>query len=944
MREDRDVVLRILGPVRIRIGDGWSTPGPAQLRLLVGLLAWQDGRVVPVEELVDAMWDSEPPRSARASLQSLVTGLRHLLEQLPDAALARCGDGYRMELAAGAVDLDRFRSLSHSARAAAGTAAIELFDAALELWRGEALADACDTAEVRAIRQGLAREHMSAVQDRLACLLECGRLREAAAELPAAAARHPLDEAIAGMLMTTLYRSGQRADALRAFRQLRLRLDAELGVEPGPDVQRLHQRILSGDADPAAVQPLTPPGRSPGVVPRQLPAAPGQFVGRAHELRRLDETIGLLEGPGQAPVVWLITGSGGIGKSSLAAHWAHRAAGDFPDGQLYLDFKGFSPAARPVRTEEAIRGFLPALGVPYTDLPESVDAQTALYRSMLSGKRVLVVLDNALDAEQVRALIPGGPGCAAVVTSRSTLEGVVVSVGARVLNVDVLSQAESRELITCRIGAVRARGEAGAVAELARSCGGLPLALAIVAAHAAARPAVPLTAIAAEFAGQSRLDALETSEEASSIREVLSWSYRQLNQSAARMFRLLGLHPGPSTSIAAAAGLGGIDQVAAHRAITELTQAHLLGEHVPGRFFCHDLLHAYAAEQAAVGEDVREREAATRRLVDHYLHSATAAARVLYPSPDPLELDPMQPGASPEPMHARKAALEWMRAEHRVLLAVIDTAAAAGLEDRAWKLAAVLTDYLDREGHWHDLAAVGHLAIAAARRSGDQQGEAHAHFALGTAYLRFGWHDAARRHLLRAIAQFCDGDATARRAHCHVLLGRVLADQGLHTRARIEAEHALELYRAARHRVGEATALGDLGSYLATLGDHATAVAFCRSAVYLHREVGNRAEEAHAWNHLGFAMHKIGDEAAATDCYRRALDLLQEVSDRPERAAILTRLGDTYRTTGNRESARAAWRQALTILDRLHDRGADDVRSRLQDGLSNVAASGLFEP
>jgi tetratricopeptide (TPR) repeat protein len=746
------------------------------------------------------------------------------------------------------------------------------------------------------------------------------------------------------MLMTTLYRSGQRADALRAFRQLRLRLDAELGVEPGPELQRLHQCILSGDADPAAVQPFTPPHRSPAVVPRQLPAAPARFVGRAHELRRLDETIGLLDGSGQAPVVWLITGCGGIGKSSLAAYWAHRAAGDFPDGQLYVDLEGFSRAARPVRIDEAIRGFLQALGVAYADLPESADAQAALYRSVLAGKRVLVLLDNALDADHVRALIPGGPGCAAVVTSRSTLEGLVVSAGARVINVDVLSQAESRELITRRLGADRARAEAGAVAELARSCGGLPLALAIVAARAAARPTVPLTAVAAEIGRQSRLDALETSEEASSIREVLSWSYRQLSQPAARMFRLLGLHPGPSTSIAAAASLGGIDQLAAHRAIAELTQAHMLSEHVSGRFFCHDLLHAYAAEKAAADEDGSVREAATRRLVDHYLHSAATAARVLYPSPDPLELDPMEPGALPEPLNARRAALAWLRAEHRVLLAVIEAAAAAGLEDRAWKLAAVLTDYLDREGHWHDLAAVGRLAIAAARRSGDQHGEAHAHLALGTAYLRFGWHDTARRHLLRAIAQFCDGDARARRARCHVVLGRVLADQGLHARARIEAEHALELYRAARHRVGEATALGDLGSYLATLGDHATAVAFCRSAVYLHREVGNRAEEAHAWNHLGFAMHKIGDEAAATDCYRRALDLLQEVSDRPERAAILTRLGDTYRTTGNRELARAAWRQALTILDRLHDRGADDVRSRLQDGLLNVAAAGRFEP
>lgn len=937
MHADGGVVLRILGPVRVLTADGWSAPCSAQLRLLIGLLAWQGGRVVPVEELIDGIWGSGPPRSARASLQSLVTRLRHLLEQVPEAALARCGDGYRMELAEGAVDVDRFRSLSRRARSASGPAAIELFDAALALWQGKALADVCDTDEVRTIRQGLSREHMSAVQARLACLLECGRLGEAAAELPEAAARYPLDEGIAGMLMTTLFRSGQRADALRVFRQLRLRLDIELGVEPGSELQRLHQRILSGDAQPASAAdppisqpPIPPPRRTGALVPRQLPAAPAQFVGRAHELRGLDETVGLLDGPGQAPVVWLITGAGGIGKSSLAVYWAHRAAADFPDGQLYVDLRG-SSAARLLRIHQVIRGFLRALGVPNADIPESFDAKCALYRSVLAGKRVLVVLDNALDAEQVRPLIPGGPGCAAVVTSRGTLEGLVVSAGARVINLELLSQADSRELIARRLGPARARCEAGAVAELARTCGGLPLALAIVAARAAAKPSVPLSAVAAELAGKSPLDALESSEGTNSIREVLSWSYRQLSEPAAHMFRLLGLHPGPSTSVAAAAALAAVDQVAASHAITELTDAHLLCEHVPGRFFCHELLHAYAAEESSTSEGGGACAAATRRLVDHYLHTAAAAAEALYPVPEPLELGPIEPGASPEHMPTRKAANDWFRAEQRVLIAVVRAATAAGLDDPAWKLAVVLADHLEREGHWHDLAAAGRLAIAAARRCGNQNGEAHAHLASGTAHLRFGWHTTARRHLLRAIDLFRESGATAWRARCHVVLGRVLADQGDRSGACVEAQRALVLSREVGHRAGEATAMADLGSYLATLGDHVAALAHCRSAVATYRDLAYPADEAHAWNQLGFALHAAGDEGAATDCCRRALDLLREVADRPERAIILTRLGDAYRAAGNRAMAQTGWRQALAILERLHDHSADDVRAKLNE-------------
>ncbi len=994
----RDIVVRVLGPVRLRADDSWRVPASPQLRLVLGLMALRIGQVVPVAELIDAIWEDEPPRSARASLQALMTRLRQLLKPLPGASLTRCGDGYLLELDQDLVDAERSRSLGRAARAADGATAIPLFDAALALWNGPALADAPDTDRVTAIRHGLAEERLSMLQDRLACMLACGREREAGAELPAALTRYPLNERLAGMLMATWYRSGQRAEALAVFRQIRGRLVAELGVEPGAELQLLHQRILAGDvglADghrPAAIdghrpadaedhrpavavgpQPAVagggafvpanghqagPPGNGqrsvlaagpprpadgqehagtfpvlpvrPWLVPRQLPAAPAQFIDRAAELARLDELIGQTAEPSGEAQVRAVVGSPGVGKSALATVWAHRAAGHFPDGQLYVNLKGFAPAARPVLPEQAIRGFLQALGVPSAEIPESPDAQAALYRSVLSSKRVLVVLDNARDAEQVRPLLPGSSRCAVLITSRARLDGLVATVGARILTLDVMSEAESRELIVRRLGAARAQAEPEAVADLARLCAGLPLGLAIVAARAAARPGFRLAALSAELAGgDARLDALETADTTSSVREVFSWSYRQLSQPAARMFRLLGLHPGLDITVAAAASLGGTGRTQARRALAELTGAHLLTEHVPGRFTGHDLLRAYAAELAAEGETEVDRDLARRRLGDHYLHTAAAAGRRLCPARPPVVLDTPQPGAVPEKFASYAEALSWFSAEHQVLLAVADAAAATCGDASAWQLPALLTDYLNLEGHWHDLAALGRAALAAAEQAGDGLGRAHAHASIGVANLRVGCYDTARSHLLRASSLFREADATAWQARNHLTVGVLFDRQGRHDKAKRQAERALSLYQDLGYRAGEAHALMNLGWHLANLGDGLAAVAHSRRALDLNREVGNPVGEAYAWDNLGYAMHLLGDDAEAIACYRRALKVLREVRDRAAQGEVLARLGDIYSSVGNKAMAKAVWRRALAILEELHDLGADEVRSRL---------------
>ena len=971
----REIVVRVLGPVRLRAGDGWQVPASPQQRLVLGLMALRIGQVVPVAELVDAIWETEPPRSARASLQALMTRLRQLLKPLPGAALTRCGDGYLLEFDQDLVDAERSRSLGRAARAADSPAAIPLFDTALALWNGPALADAPDTERVMAIRHGLAEERLSMMQDRLACMLACGREREAAAELPAALARHPLNERLAGMLMATWYQAGQRAEALAVFRQIRGRLVAELGVEPGAELQLLHQRILAGDVghQPAAADGRAPapvnghqagpgnghqagPGNGqrpangqprpaggqeyagavpalpvrPWLVPRQLPAAPAQFVDRAAELARLGELIGQAAEPGGEAQVLAVVGSPGVGKSALATVWAHRAAGHFPDGQLYVNLKGFGPAARPVLPEQAIRGFLQALGVPSAEIPESPDAQAALYRSVLAGKRVLVVLDNARDADQVRPLLPGSGRCAVLIASRDRLDGLAATVGARILTLDVMSEAESRELIVRRLGAARAQAEPEAVADLARLCAGLPLGLAIVAARAAARPGFRLAALSAELGGgDGRLDALETADTTSSVREVFSWSYRQLSQPAARMFRLLGLHPGPDITVAAAASLGGTGRPQARRALAELAGAHLLTEHVPGRFTGHDLLRAYAAELAAEGEDEAGRALARRRLGDHYLHTAAAAGRRLCPARPAVTVGAAQPGTVPEKFTSYAEALAWFSAEHQVLLAVADAAAAACDDACAWQLPAVLTDYLNREGHWHDLAALGRAALAAAEQAGDGLGRAHAHASIGVANLRVGCYGTARTHLLRASSLFREAGATAWQARNHLTVGVLFDRQGRHDKARRQAERALSLYQGLGYRAGEAHALENLGWHLAMLGAGPAAVVHCRQALDLHREVGNLVGEAHAWDHLGYAMHLVGDDAEAIACYRRALKLLREVRDRAEQGGVLARLGDIYSAVGNKAMAKAVWRRALAILEELHDLGADEVRSRL---------------
>jgi tetratricopeptide (TPR) repeat protein/transcriptional regulator with XRE-family HTH domain len=716
-----------------------------------------------------------------------------------------------------------------------------------------------------------------------------------------------------GLVPGQLLTLRDRALAERAAAEARSLLDLA-GTAAGADAG------TAGQAETAAGQV--------GAVPRYLPAAAAPFVGRAAALAELDRI--LREHSASATVVIsAIGGMAGIGKTALAVHFARCAATRFPDGQLYVNLRGFGPPERPVTAAEAIRGFLDALRVPAARIPPDLDAQAGLYRSVLAGRRVLVVLDNARDAGQVRPLLPGAPGCLVLVTSRSLLSGLVASDGAHLIDLDLLTPAECRDLLAARLGPHRVAVEPQAVAQITAACGRLPLALAILAARAAARPGFPLRALAAELRS-GPLDALAAdSDPATDVRTVFSWSYRALSPAAARLFRLLSLPSGASISAPAAASLAGLPMLETRPLLTELTAAHLICEQAPGRYACHDLLRAYARQLARDEDCDRQRDAAIGRVLDHYLHTAHAADRLLDPSRDVITLGPARPGVSPQQHADRRRSLAWFTAEHAVLLAAVDDAAAAGSDACAWQLAWTLWPFLDRRGHWHDQAATGRAALAAARRLADPQAQARAHRLLATAYLALDRCDDARTHLTHALELCRQAGEAAGQGRAEHGLALVCGKQDRHVQALGHARRAVELYRAAGHQRGQARALNSAGWSHVQLGDYQQALIAAQHALALHTELGDQHGLAHTWDTLGCARHHLGQYGQATDCYQRALSIYRELDDQYYEAGTLGRLGDTRQAAGDPDAARDAWQRALAIFDDLSHPSAGQLRAKL---------------
>jgi len=670
-----------------------------------------------------------------------------------------------------------------------------------------------------------------------------------------------------------------------------------------------------------------------GTVPRQLPTAVPYFAGRASELTVLDQMLDDARQAAAGVVISAIGGTAGVGKTALALHWAHRVSCRFPDGQLYANLRGFDPSGHPAEPADVLRGFLDALGVHPDRIHTDTEGLAALFRSLLADRKMLVLLDNAADVAQVRPLLPASPQCLVIVTSRRELTALAAREGARLLSLDVLTETEATELLTARLGVGRATAEPDAVTELATLCARLPLALSVVVARAAAHPKLPLKTLARELTElRGRLDALDIGDPAANVRTVFSLSYRHLPDAAARMFRLLGLHPGPDISAPAAASLAGVTLASARTALRDLARASLIIENVPGRYTFHDLLRAYAAEQAADAANTRETNV-TRRMLDHYLHTAHLAHRVLYPGRELISLPASADGVTPETFGGKAAALSWLEAEYQVLLKIVDLAADAGLDDHAWRLPVVLWTYHNVCGHWHDGARLHKTALDAARRRGDPDGQAYALRGLGSLSMSLGAYAQAHRFLSAAQSKFRELGDNLGLARTDVIMGQTFEYEGRYMEALAVISDALLLSSNPRDdsnmALVRASALNGSAWNNVQLGDLSTARAYCLQAIELCRSIGYSPGEAGTWDTLGVVWQRLGDHAQAVPCFLNAVTLDREMGNRFDLAMVLLHLGDSCASTGDVGGAREAWEESVAILQGLHHQAAGAVHGRL---------------
>jgi DNA-binding SARP family transcriptional activator/tetratricopeptide (TPR) repeat protein len=936
----------VLGPLRVWRHGTVVDLGPVQQRVVLAVLALQAGRPVGRQQMINAVWGEAQPRNAVNLVQRHVSGLRRALEpdrpsRTPSDLLTWTEAGYLLTLPSGALDLDLF--VRELARARIARAAGQLQEAAaalhtaLELWRGP-VCDGLSSPFLDAQADRLAESRVSALEDHIELDLMIGGHGDLIAELRDLIAEHPLRERLRGLLMLALYRVGRQADALTAFRDARRQLHDELGVEPSAPLQQLHQQILAADpalAPAGPAQPATDTGAkiSRGRdVPAQLPHHIPDFTGRNVELDQLD-ALADRDGSGatNSVVITVITGTAGVGKSALALYWAHRVRDMFPDGQLYVNLRGFGPAGSAMDPAEAIHGFLEAFAVPSERMPLDLDERAALYRSILAGLRVLVVLDNARDVDQVRSLLPGSPGCVVVVTSRNRLTSLIAADGARAVELDLLPDAEARRLLSSRLGPDRVAGEPASVDEIIKACAGLPLALVVAASNAAANSRLPLSALAGELRKtEGRLDALGADDQYTDVRAVFSWSYRALSPPTARQFRLLGVHAGPDIALSAAASLAGVPLTQARRELADLVRAHLVTEWTPGRFVMHDLLREYAVELSMIHDSAADRRLAVNRILDHYLHTTYLADQLLRPRrDDSIALAPLPLLVITQTLADHRDAVAWLATERQALLAALRQAESYGFDAHVWQLAWAVTSYFDRHGHWYDAASSHEEGLKAAQRLGDLRAQAIIRICLASSYARLDRHDAANEQMRQALELYEVLGDQAGQAHAHRTLTWGLDRQGRYREALAHAEQAVELFGIAGRPAGQARALNAVGWFHIQLGAPGEGLRLCRRALDMQMKIDDRFGLVDTLDSIARAHASFGRYDEATAYYRQARELCREFDDRHDEAQILAHLGDMSLAAGDPESAVAAWQDALTISDDLDLPEAASLRAKL---------------
>jgi DNA-binding SARP family transcriptional activator len=916
-------LFRILGPVELRSGEKWTSVKAGKQRALLAMLLLHSGQPVSQDRLIEALWDATPPKGAVNLLSVYVHQLRKQMGEDGSRVLVTRPPGYQAVLEPGELDADLFAELLSEGRQALANnepeRAADLLAGALECWQGEEpLADVDANPVFATGRARLAESRSEAISLRAEAELACGRPAEVVAQMRDLLRGNSLQEKWWALLMRALRQDGRQAEALEAYDQARNVIRHELGVDPGPELQQLFQRILEADAG----GPAADAGQGAGPVPRpqQLPADIADFTGRADQVEQVCALMAE-DGPGASPGavrVVVVMGAGGLGKTTLAVHAAHLLKDQFPGGQLYANLLG---ATQPAAPADILARFLRDLGMDGFRVPLDTEERATHFRTRLADRRMLIVLDDARDAAQVLPLLPGSASAAVLVTSRNRLPELM---GSQAIDLEVLRPEEARSLFTGMVGERRAAAEPEAASDVLAACAGLPLAIRIVGARLAARGNWTVRTLADRLADErGRLDEMRVGNLA--VRASFEVSFSSLagaepgGVDPAWAFCLLGVWTGPSIGIVAAAALLGQPSAAVADALYVLVDAHLLESPEPDWFRFHDLLRVFAADRALIQESEQTRHDAIARVLTWYLHSAEAAAEIISPHHARVPLDPPPPTVQPLSFGSLEAAVEWCERERLGVIAAIRLAADTGLHEIAWKLAAAEMSFFYRRSHWAEWVETHNIGLASAKALGDRPAEAWILNNLGMAFGVQGMEESVDcfEQALAISRELSDvwgeGRAIANVANAYYRLHRF-------AEARSAAERSVTIQRLAGNRYGEGIALDALGSSCEKLGEFSAAIDYLNAALVIFQELGEADSEAETLTDLGDAFLGLGQVEDAIDSLERALSLRQRIGDRHGQAATLHQLGLAQLRAGQRDKAREYLAEALVLLEEIGDR------------------------
>jgi DNA-binding SARP family transcriptional activator/tetratricopeptide (TPR) repeat protein len=920
--------FEILGPLRVSSGTTEVPITAGRDRTLLATLLLHADQSVSVDQLIDAIWEDTPPARARNQVQKCVLQLRRTLAVAghPQEVIVTEPAGYRLSTASVQVDLREFRGLVTAARKAIADdnlrQAREHYRQALALWRGPALGD-LPRDRLRPAAAALDEERQQVLTERIDLELSLGGGGELVAELTDLVHRYPYQEGLHRARMLALYRGGRQADALAAYQHARTLLVAELGQEPGPPLRELHRQILAGDPH------LTLPG-SGARTPRRccLPRAVSDFTGRRGDLAWL---LTAAAPAGGSSRVLAVDGMPGIGKTALALHAAHLLSPQYPDAQLFIDLHGHSEQ-RPVEPAAAVATLLRQLGIPAATVPSEPEERFSLWRSELADRRVLVVLDNAATAAQVRPLLPATTGCLTLLTSRRRLVGLE---DAAPLSLQGLDDDEAVALLTT-IAGDRVRDEPQPALEVARRCGHLPLAIRLAAARLAHRPHWLVRDLADRLSDARHLLS-EFAAEDRTVADAVALSYTPLPDDQQRVFRLLGLHPGDSLEAYATAALAGLRVDEARRTLEDLVDRNLLLQPEPGRYRFHDLVREYARQLAETTDPEPERRAAMEQMLDFYLH---ATARTVQPAHAPdrrsqqLRLSP--PERPDLVADADTWGTSWIEAEHLNLVTAVCHAGAAGFDGHAWRLARALWLYLFDRGHLDDLFRTHHCGLSAAVRSGDDLAVASIRTGLASAYLTAGEFEAAATNLQETILYRERWGGPRSAAGARNNLAGLHYRMGNHHEALRLAEETLAIRLQDGDTALTAITLANLSNMYSVLGHHDAAIGCLRRAIARHRRDDDPPGLALAVGNLGSVRARMGDWRPAERLLRLSLRQRRQLSTRKGLPVVLSDLAAVCRATSRLDEAMTYHLEALDLTIEVGDR-PDECMTRNEYGYTLLA-------